>query len=91
MSKWSIIGGVLCIAGLVLYGFQMLSSLMGRASEFNNLCVYDFVDSEKLAWIEKLTWFGMNQAVDYLASAPLYIMLLVVGGISLVISGFIKT
>jgi hypothetical protein len=90
MSKWSIIGGLSCVAGLVLYGFQVLSSLMERGDEFNNLCIYDFVDSENLAWIDKLTWFGMDQAVDYLAAAPLYIMLLVIGGIFLAISGFVK-
>lgn len=90
MSKWSIIGGLSCVAGLVLYGFQVLSSLMERGDEFNNLCIYDFVDSEKLAWIDKLTWFGMDHAVDYLAAAPLYIMLLVIGGIFLAISGFVK-
>lgn len=90
MSRWSIIGGLACVAGLVLYGFQVLSSLMERGDEFNNLCIYDFVDPEKLAWIDQLTWFGMDQGLDYLAGAPLYIMLLVIGGIFLVISGFVK-
>lgn len=78
------------VAGLVLFGFQWLSTLMERGDEFQNLCVYDFVDPEKLAWIDQMTWFGLGQAADYLASAPLYIMLLIVGGIFLVISGFVK-
>lgn len=91
MSKWSIVGGILCVAGLVLYGFQMLSSLMERAGEFDNLCIYDFIDPEKLAWIDKMTWLSLDRAADFLASAPLYIMLLIVGGIFLVISGFVKT
>jgi len=90
MSRWSMIGGLSCAAGLLLYGFQVLSSLMGRGDEFNNLCIYDFVDFENLPWIGSLTWFGIDQAVDYFASAPLYIMLLVIGGISLAISGFVK-
>lgn len=91
MNKWSITGGILCIAGLVLYGFQSLSSLMERQDEWDNLCIFDMVAAEKLTWIDKLTLFGLKDLIDYLGTAPLYIELLVVGAILLIISGFVKT
>jgi hypothetical protein len=90
MSKWSITGGLLCVAGMLIYGFQMISSLMGKSGNWDSLCIYDLVDPAHMSWIDKITWFHINHGLDYVASAPLYILLLVVGGVLLLISGFIK-
>lgn len=90
MSKWSITGMLLCVAGLVMLGFQVISRLVGQADNWENLSLYDYVDAEKLAWIDDVTWLGMNNALDAIVEAPLYILLLVTGGICLLISGFVK-
>lgn len=90
MSKWSIMGLLLCGSGLLMLGFQVISRLVGQEDDWQSLSVYDLSDPEKLEWIEKLTWFGIDRAVDFVFSAPLYLLLLIVGGICLIISGFIK-
>ncbi|MDX9785953.1 MAG: hypothetical protein RBT11_04220 [Desulfobacterales bacterium] len=90
MSKWSITGGLFCIAGLLLLGFQALSSLTGQEGQWKSLCLYDVVNPEHLEWIDKLSWLGMDRAADYIAASPLYVLLLIVGGILVIISGFIK-
>jgi hypothetical protein len=43
-----------------------------------------------MTWIDQVTWFHINHALDYIASTPVYILLLVVGAVVLLISGFIK-
>lgn len=90
MSKWSISGLLFCLGGLLLVGFQGLSSLTGQEGGWQSLCLYDVVSPEKMEWIDKFTWLGIDRAADYIAAAPLFILLLVIGGILLIISGFIK-
>lgn len=91
MFKMSVMGGIMIVAGLVIYGFQVIGSLVGSESEWNGLCLYDVIDPDKLEWIDRLTWLGVNQALDSIASAPLYIVLPIVGGIMLAMSGFRKS
>jgi hypothetical protein len=90
MSKWTIIGGLMCVGGALLWGFQRLSSLMGQAGSWDRICIYDLVDPGHMTWIDQVTWFHINHALDYIASTPVYILLLVVGAVVLLISGFIK-
>lgn len=90
MSRWSISGLLLCAAGLVMLGFQVISGVVGQADDWENLSIYDYVDAQHLAWIDDVTWLGMNNALDAIVEAPLYILLLVVGGVCLLISGFVK-
>lgn len=90
MSKWSVTGILLCAAGLVMLGFEMISKVVGQEDEWESLSIYDVVDPEKLVWIDDMTWMGLNEALDALILAPMYILLLVVGGVCLLISGFVK-
>jgi len=90
MSKWSIIGGLMCLGGILLYGFQMISSLMGKPGDYNHLCIYDLVDPSHMDWIGKITWFHLNHFLNYLASAPLYLLSLVTGAVILVLSGLLS-
>ena len=88
MSKLNLLGIVLCLAGLVMVLFQAVSSMM-TAGEivWKSLSIVDIVSAEYLEWIDNISWHYIRMALEYIASAPIYILLLCVGGVSLLIGG----
>lgn len=88
MSKLNIIGGLLCLAGLVMVVFQAVSSMM-TAGEivWKSVSIVDIVSAEYLEWINDISWHYIQTALKYIASMPLFILLLCVGGITLLIGG----
>ena len=91
MSKLTVVGLLLCVVGGVIFGFEVISSLVGQEHAWQSLCLYDVTNPDTLDWIDSVTWLGLDKGLDAVAVAPLYILLLVVGGICLLISGFVKT
>jgi hypothetical protein len=89
MSKLNLFGIVLCIAGLVMVLFQAISSMM-TAGEivWKSLSIVDIVSAEHLKWIDTISWHYIRTALEYIAAAPIYILLLCMGGVSLLIGGF---
>ena len=88
MSKFNIIGIVLCVAGLVMVVFQAVSSMM-TAGEivWKSLSIVDLVSAEYLEWIDGISWYYVQTALNYIVSAPIYILLLCLGGVTLLIGG----
>jgi len=88
MSKFNIIGGLLCLAGLVMVLFQAVSSMMAPGEVvWKSLSIVDIVNVEYLQWIDGISWHSIQNILKYIASMPLYILLLCVGGATLVVGG----
>jgi len=88
MSKLNIIGGLLCLAGLLLVGFQAISSMMTPEDiVWKSLSIVDIVGAEYLKWIDGISWHSIQKIIKYIASMPLFILLLCVGGATLVVGG----
>ena len=90
MSKWAISGLAMVVLGAVLLGFQKISGLMGGDGGWDALCLVDLILPDHLNWIDGVTFLGLNRLLDMLVLAPLYLLLLCVGGICLLVSGFLK-
>lgn len=91
MSKWAIIGLLCMVVGVVIVGFQKLSNLMGQGGSYESLCLVDLFSPEAFNWIDGVTFLGINNLLDMIVLAPIYILLFIVGGVLLIISGFLKT
>ena len=90
MSKWAI-SGILCmVIGAVILGFQKIGNLMGQSASYESLCLVDLFEPEVFNWIDGVTFLGINNLLDMIVLAPIYILLFIVGGVLLIISGFIK-
>ncbi|MEA3279138.1 MAG: hypothetical protein U9Q38_00865 [Thermodesulfobacteriota bacterium] len=90
MSKCYIVGGLLCIGGLLLVGFQAISSVMTPDEiVWKSLNLAGIVDAEYLKWIDSISWYNIQKIIKYIVTMPLYILLFCVGGLFLVIGGFV--
>jgi hypothetical protein len=90
MSKYYIVGGLLCISGLVIVGFQAISSMMTPGEMvWNSLSIAGIVDAEHLKWIDSISWYSIQKIIKYIATMPLYILMLCVGVISFIIGGLV--
>jgi len=88
MSKFTIIGGLLCLGGLLLIGFQAISSMMTAGDiAWQSLSIVDIVNAEYLKWIDGISWHSIQKIIKYIASMPLYILLFAVGAATLVVGG----
>lgn len=90
MNKYAFSGLLLCLAGGVIVGFQKLSILMGREDEWDTLSIDRFLTEEHLGMIEGMDTGLIKDALNLLVTSPLWVELMVVGGILLLISGFVK-
>jgi hypothetical protein len=77
------------LSGLVVLGFQALSTLMGTEEVWKSLSLRDLLDSGQLGWIDQVAILGVDRGLDYLVSMPLFALLVGSGVILLLISGFI--
>ncbi len=90
MSKYYIVGGLLCIGGLVMVGFQAISSMMTPGEiVWKSLNIAGIVDAEHLKWIDSLSWYSIKKIIKYIVTMPLYILLLCVGGLSFAVGGLV--
>lgn len=89
MSKWAISGILTMVVGGVMLLFRMIGGLMGTEGG-EPLAIVDLVSPESLNWIDSMTFLSINNLLDTIVLAPLYILLLILGAILLIISGFIK-
>ena len=88
MSKYYIIGGLLCICGLIMVGFQAISSMMTPSEiVWKSLTVATIVDAESLKWVDNISWHSIQQILKYLVTTPIYILFLCIGGLFLVVCG----
>ena len=89
MSKWAISGLVSVVVAAVMLLFRKIGGLMGNALR-EPLAIVDMVSPESLNWIDSVTFLGINNLLDTIVLAPIYILLFIVCTILLIISGFKK-
>lgn len=90
MSKYYLVGGLLCIAGLLLILFQAVSSMMTPGEiVWKSLSFADVIDAAYLQWIDGISWHGIQKSLKYVATMPLYILSLGVGVFSFMVGGLV--
>jgi hypothetical protein len=90
MSKLTIVGLLTTLSGLVVLGFQAISSLMGTEEVWKSLSLRDVLDNGQLGWIDQVALFGVDRGLDYLVSMPLFVLLVGSGAILLLVAGFVS-
>jgi len=62
MSKYYILGGLLCLGGFVLAVFQTISSMMTPGDiVFKSFGIVDVLDATYLKWIDGISWHGIQK------------------------------
>jgi len=88
MSKYYLFGGFLCLGGLLLVGFQAISSMMNPGEMvWKSLSISGMIDAEHLKWIDGISWYSIKKILKYITTMPLYILLICVGAVSFVVGG----
>ncbi|MEE8431970.1 MAG: hypothetical protein V3S16_12035 [Candidatus Desulfatibia sp.] len=90
MSKYYIVGGLLCLGGLVLVGFQAISSMMTPGDiVWKSLSLVDVLDATYLKWIDSISWHSIQKNLKYITTMPMYILLLGTGAFSMIVGGVV--
>lgn len=90
MSKYYVVGGLLCVGGLLLLLFQTVSSMMNPGEiVWKSLSVIDVIDASHLKWIDGISWHSVQKSIKYVTTMPLYILSLSVGVLSFVVGGLV--
>ena len=90
MSKWTYLGGLCWLASGVLLLFQIIGNMVKENYNWKMLAIDDVVEAKYLSWIDKISVDLAQQAVQYIVTMPLYLLLLVLGGIFFLFSIFYK-
>ena len=93
MSRLTKLGLIFLLAGVVVLGYQSVSTLMGVNRMADNLVweklsladVFDGLDSESL---EDISFFGMRDILQILAEAPLFLWMFGLAFLCFVINAF---
>jgi len=90
MSRYYIVGGLLCLGGFVLAVFQTISSMMTPGDiVFKSICIVDVLDATYLKWIDGISWHGIQKNLKYITTMPMYILLLGTGAFTMVVGGVV--
>ena len=90
MSKWAYLGGFCWLVSAILVLFQFIGNTMKENYDWKMMTLTDAVDSKYLAWIDNIGVDLAQQAAQYIVDMPLYLLLLILGGIFFVFSVFYK-
>lgn len=90
MSKWSIAGGLCWVSAGVILLFQVIGNMIKESYNWEMMSLVDVVEAKYLDWINTITVPFVGQALDYIVTMPLYLLLLILGGIFFVFSIFYK-
>lgn len=90
MSKWTYLGGFFWLASGVLLLYQFVGNMIKENYNWNMLAINDVVESKYLSWIDKISVDLAQQAAQYIVTMPLYLLLLIIGGIFFLLSVFYK-
>jgi hypothetical protein len=90
MSKFTLAGLVSWLGGLLLLGFQSISTLMNVEGKWKSICLTDIIEEKYLAWTDGVTWDLASQAMNYVLNMPLFILLFCVGTLLFIINAFFE-
>ena len=88
MTKFSLLGILAIIGGGVLVGFQTLSVVMGHEAKYESLKLVNVLDEKYIAWIDTVSFFGLERILAFIVVVPVYILLFCLGGLLLVLAYF---
>jgi hypothetical protein len=86
MTKYSLLGILAIIGGGIMVGFQTLSVVMGHEVKYESLKLVNILDEKYVAWIDTVSFYGLERIPAFIVSAPVYILLFCLGGLFLVLS-----
>lgn len=86
MTKYSLLGILAFIGGGIMVGFQTLSVVMGHEVKYQSLKLVNILDKKYIAWIDTVSFYGLERIPAFVVSMPVYILLFCVGGFFLVLS-----
>jgi hypothetical protein len=91
MNKFTLIGLLFLGLGGCILGFQAISSMMTVGDiTWKTLNLVEATGPETLAWVNGISMQLVQKALRYLVTMPLYLLSLAVGGIFLIVGGFIS-
>lgn len=101
MKKTNVAGMSALIGGICMYGYVALGNFMGKSGNLKSYnkqkdvsdhsSLYDILHEDNFDWIESLPWGKMREGADYVVHMPLWLLLVIIGALTLVIGGiFIK-
>ncbi len=91
MSKLTIIGVLSWLGALILLGFQAIATLMKTEGKgWDNLSITDMVTPDNLTWVNDISWTLLHQAVHYIVTMPLFLLLFCIGVLLFIINAFTK-
>ena len=102
MKKTNVAGMAFMISGGILWGYRALSNFMGasanlqtynkKAGEFaDHITLYESLPEGNFDWVDNIPWPSVQTAAEYVANMPLWLLLVIIGGVLLIIGGlFIK-
>ncbi|MCP4689597.1 MAG: hypothetical protein GY859_16205 [Desulfobacterales bacterium] len=91
MNKLTILGVISCLGALLLLGFQAIATLMKTEGKgWDNLSITDIANPDYLMWVGDIPWALLHQAVQYIITMPLFLLLFCIGGIFFIINAFTK-
>ena len=89
------------ISGGILWGYRSLTNFMGASANLqtynknanieDHITLYESLPEGNFDWVDSITWPKVYTAVDYVVNMPLWLILVIIGGVLLIIGGlFIK-
>ncbi len=90
MSRYYILGGLLCLGSVVVLLFQAISSMMVPGEiVWKSFSIVDVLDATYLKWIDGISWHGIQKNLKYITTIPVYILLLVTGAFTMAVGGVV--
>jgi hypothetical protein len=90
MNKMTGFGFLSWLGSFVLIGFQALSMMMGKTENWEDLSITDMAGADNMSWIQSIPLEQIQAGFNYLVTMPLYLLLLVFGGILIFLGLFVK-
>lgn len=89
MTKYTLIGVLSCVAGGLLIGFQMLSSIMGTKAVWRSSSLVDIVGEQYFEWMGNASLVGLERVAEYIVTLPLFVLLFCIGGLFFLLDYFL--
>ena len=90
MSKFTLAGIVSWLGGLLLLGFQSISTLMAIEGKWKQINIVDVVDPQYLSWVDDISSEMITNAVNYIVNMPLFVLLFCLGTLFFIINAFFE-
>ncbi len=91
MNKFTLLGLIFLVLGGCIVGFQAISSMMTAGDiGWKTMTLVEATGPETLEWVNGISMQLVQKGLRYLVTMPLYILSFAIGGLLLIIGGFIS-